>query len=56
MRLVLINNCTETVQYLLSTGRVDPLQRGDFNEFLSKFANLARNAPKVLEMQSECFK
>ena len=26
------------------------------NEFLSKFANLARNAPKVLEMQSECSK
>ena len=26
------------------------------NEFLSKFANLAGNAPKVLEMNSKCSK
>ena len=26
------------------------------NEFLSKFANLARNAPKVLKMNSKCYK
>ena len=26
------------------------------NEFSSKFANLARNAPKVLKMNSKCSK
>ena len=26
------------------------------NEFSSKFANLARNAPKVLKINSKCYK